>query len=153
MNRRTLIAGLGSPVAWPMMARGQPVERVRRIGVLEPFSDDDFDARAMFSGLISGLAEYGWTDGRNVQIDVRWASGDFNRIQALAKELVSLQPDVLLASTTLSTSAIQRKTKTIPTVFVIVGDPVGSGFVASLSHPGGNLMGSSARSRRLLVSG
>jgi putative ABC transport system substrate-binding protein len=140
MNRRDMIALLGGVVAWPVAARAQG-ERVRRIGVLSEFDEGDPEARAYLSRLTEGLAQLGWTDGRNVTIDVRWAAGSVERMRTLAKELVDLQPDVILSSSTPATAAVQRETRTIPIVFVVVADPIGAGFVASLSSPGGNLTG------------
>jgi putative tryptophan/tyrosine transport system substrate-binding protein len=132
MQRREFIAGLSSTVAWPVLARAQQGERVRRVGVLMPYNETDPDAKAQLSAFIDGLAELGWTDGRNIRMDVRWAAGDVDRMRVLAKELVALQPDVILASTTAVTAAFQRETRTIPIVFAAVSDPVGDGFVAGL---------------------
>jgi putative tryptophan/tyrosine transport system substrate-binding protein len=141
MNRRKFIAGLGSAVAWPLVARAQQGDRVRRIGVLWSLSEIDPIAKSIHSALTEGLAELGWTEGRNVRIDVRWAGASVDRAHAYAKELVGLQPDAILADSTPQTAAIQRETSTIPIVFVAVSDPVGSGFVASLPRPGGNITG------------
>jgi putative ABC transport system substrate-binding protein len=141
MRRREFIAGLGSAVAWPVVARAQQSDRVRRIGVLVPYKENDPDAKAQLSALKQALAELGWADGRNMQMDVRWAAGDVDRMRVFAKELVGLQPDVIFASNTPVTAALQRETRTIPIVFVVVSDPVGEGFVAGLPHPGGNLTG------------
>jgi len=139
MRRRELIAGLGSAVAWPLTARAQQGERVRRIGVLMP----TFYGNLPFAQtrLSQALLNLGWTDGRNVRIDYRWGGVDVNRMQVLAKELVGLQPDVIVANTVPVTAALQRETRTIPIVFVNVADPVASGFVAKISEPGGNITG------------
>ena len=114
---------------------------MRRIGVLMPFAENDPDAMAQLSGFLQGLAQLGWTDGRNVRMDLRWAVGSVDRTRMFAKELVDLQPDVILAHSTPATAALQRETRTIPIVFAVVSDPVGVGFVASLPRPGGNLTG------------
>jgi putative ABC transport system substrate-binding protein len=113
---------------------------MRRIAVLLGWSESDL-YRSWIATLAEELARLGWVDGRNVQMDVRWARGDVRRMQTFAKELVELQPDLILASTTPVTAALQRETRTLPIVFVVVVDPVGSGFVASLSRPGGNITG------------
>ena len=142
IGRRQFITLLGgAAVAWPLAARGQQAERVRRIGVLMPFAENDPDAMAQLSGFMQGLAQLGWTDGRNVRMDLRWAVGNVDRTRMFAKELVDLQPDVILAHSTPATAALQRETRTIPIVFAVVSDPVGVGFVASLPRPGGNLTG------------
>jgi putative ABC transport system substrate-binding protein len=141
MRRREFIAGLGGAAAWPLAARAQQNERVRRVGVLLLFAETDPKAQAYFAAFRQGLAALGWSGGSNLHIDLRWSAGDVQHAASFAKELVALQPDVILAHTTPLTAAIQRETKTIPIVFVSVSDPVGSGFVESLSHPGGNVTG------------
>jgi putative ABC transport system substrate-binding protein len=141
MRRREFIAGLGSAAAWPLVARAQQGERVRRIGVLTGVSENDRGWKAGFSEFAQRLADLGWTVGRNVQVDVRFLADNVDRVRALAKELVDLQPDVILANTTPGTAALQRETLVIPIVFMAVSDPVGSGFVASLPRPGGNITG------------
>jgi putative tryptophan/tyrosine transport system substrate-binding protein len=142
MKRRDFITLVGgAAVGWPLAARAQQDGRMRRIGVLMGFDENDPEAKGWLSGFVRGLAELGWTDGRNVRMDVRWAAGDLERMRTLAKELVDLQSDVILAQTTSPTAALQRETRTIPIVFVMVGDPVSSGFVSSLPSPGGNLTG------------
>jgi putative tryptophan/tyrosine transport system substrate-binding protein len=141
VRRREFIAGLGSAAAWPVGARAQQGDWMRRIGVLMAWDESDRVGRAYLSGLAQGLAELGLVDGRTMQMDVRWVGDSAERMQTLAKELVHLQPDVILASTTSVTAALQRQTRTIPIVFVTVSDPVGSGFVAGLPHPGGNITG------------
>jgi putative tryptophan/tyrosine transport system substrate-binding protein len=141
MRRREFIAGLAG-AAWPLVARAQQGERVRRIGVLMSDDENDPFAKLQLSTFTQALADLGWTDGRNVRMDRRWASGsDINRIRALAQELVSLQPDVIVPAGTPATVALQRETRTIPIVFAAVGDPVYSGFVAGLNQPGGNITG------------
>jgi len=127
--------------ALPLAARAQRAEPMRRIGVLIEFDETDPEAKAYPSGLTRGLAQLGWTDGRNVRIDIRWAAGSVERMKMLAKELVNLQPDVIVTSSTQVTASVKRETQTIPIVFVTVADPIRAGFVASLSRPGGNLTG------------
>jgi len=141
MRRREFIVGLGGAAAWPLAARAQPAERVRRIGVLMPFDENDPAAKHRLSALTQALADLGWTDGGNVRMDLRWAGGDINRIQALAHELVSLQPDILVSSSHAATAAPQRETRAIPIVFLIAADPVASGLVAALNRLGGNVTG------------
>jgi ABC-type uncharacterized transport system substrate-binding protein len=141
MRRREFIAGLAGAVAWPMTARAQQRDRVRRIGVLLAFNETDPEAKGQLSGFTHGLSDLGWTEGRNLQTDVRWAGDDVNRMQTFARELVELQPNVILAYTTPATAALQRETQTIPIVFTVVGDPIGAGFVAGLPRPGGNITG------------
>src|SRR6516225_4663720 len=140
MKRRTFIAGLASAAAWPVVARAQQGDRVRRIGVLMPFDENDPEGKAYVSAFTQALAHLSWTDGRNVRIDLRWGGGDDNRIRALAQELVGLQPDIILASGTPTTAALQRETRTIPIVLV-ASEPVASGFVERLDRPGGNITG------------
>src|SRR6516162_7590320 len=139
MRRREFIAGLGSAAAWPVVARAQQGARVRRIGVLAPGGDPL--ASPTYAAFTQTLAALGWAVGRNMRMDVRWGGGDTNRIRALATELVSLQPDIILAGSTPVTAALQRETRTIPIVFEGVGDPVASGIVSRLDRPGGNLTG------------
>ena len=142
LRRREFIAGLGSAATWPLAARAQQGDRVRRIGVLMPYYDENDSAfKPCLSAFKQALAGLGWTDGRNVRMDLRWRGDDTNWIRALAQELVGLQPDILIAQTTATTVALQRETRTIPIVFVNVGDPVASGFVAALNQPGGNITG------------
>jgi putative tryptophan/tyrosine transport system substrate-binding protein len=141
MRRRQFIAGLAGAATWPIAAQAQQAERVRGIGVLMAFDENNPGAKDWLSGFTRGLSEAGWTDGRNVRIDVRWAAGSVDRIRMFAKELVDLQPDVILSHGTPVTAALQRETRTIPIVFVFVADPIGSGFVAGLPHPGGNITG------------
>jgi putative ABC transport system substrate-binding protein len=131
MRRREFIAGFGGTVAaWPLAASAQQGDRVRRIGVLISFDENDPEGKLRYSAFTHALADLGWTDGRNVQMDLRWAGGDINRIRALAKELVGLQPDIILAYSTPATAAVERETRMIPIVFVSVADPIASGIVA-----------------------
>jgi putative tryptophan/tyrosine transport system substrate-binding protein len=147
VKRRDFIAGLGSAAAWPLAARAQQGDRVRRIGVLMGFGalmglgEKDPVPNGWLSRFTQGLSDLGWKDGRNLRIDVRWAAGNVDRMRIFAKELVNLQPDVILSLSTAATAALQRETRTIPIVFAAVADPVGSGFVASLPRPGGNITG------------
>jgi putative tryptophan/tyrosine transport system substrate-binding protein len=142
MQRREFITLLGAAAAaWALTARAQQPDRMRRVGVLMAFDENDPEAKAYLSGFTQGLAELGWTDGRNLRMDVRWAAGNVDRMRMFAKELLDLQPDVILAHGTPETAAFQRETRTIPIVFAVVSDPVGVGFVASLPRPGGNLTG------------
>ena len=141
MRRREFITLIGGAAAWPITARGQPTERMRRIGVLVAFAEDDPETKARLAAFRRGLERLGWTDGLNVYIDARFAAGRPAQFQALAKELVALQPDVILAQTPPITAALQRESPTIPIVFVSVSDPIGSGFAASLARPGGNVTG------------
>jgi putative ABC transport system substrate-binding protein len=141
IKRREFIAGLGSTAARPVVARAQQADRMRRIGVLLPFNENDLAAKLRFSAFTQALADLGWTDGRNLRTDLRWHGGDTNRIRALAQELVGLQPDVIQTNGIAMTAALQRETRTIPIVFVNVGDPVASGIVPRLDRPGGNITG------------
>jgi ABC-type uncharacterized transport system substrate-binding protein len=142
MRRREFIMGLGgAAIAWPRAAHAQQADRMRRIGVLTGFGENDPEGKAYLAGFTRELAELVWTDGRNLRMEVRWAGADVDLMRMFAKELVGLRPDVILANTTPVTAALQRETRTIPIVFVTVADPVGDGFVASLPRPGGNLTG------------
>src|SRR5215472_2599143 len=142
MRRREFIAALGGGVAaWPLAARAQQSDRVHRIGVLMPYDENDPVPKIFVSAFTQALANLGWTDGRNVRMDLRWGGGDIKQIRALAQELVGLQPDVILTSSTPATAAVQRETRTIPIVFASVGDPVPSGLVARLDRPSGNTTG------------
>jgi putative tryptophan/tyrosine transport system substrate-binding protein len=141
MRRREFIAGLGA-AAWPLAARAQEQEpnRMRRIGVLMGY-ENDLEANRWLSGFTQVLSEWGWTVGRNIHMDVRWGGEGIDRNSTFAKALVLLQPDVILSSGTTATAALQGATPTIPIVFVIVGNPVEQGIVASIPRPGGNLTG------------
>jgi putative tryptophan/tyrosine transport system substrate-binding protein len=143
MRRREFITLLaGAAAAWPVGARAQqPGERMRRVGVLVPFPESEPVAQARVAAFREGLQKLGWTEGRNIRIDTRWAALDAEAMQRYAKELVGLQPDLILSQSTPNTAALLQQTRTIPIVFVQVTDPVGSGFVASISRPGGNVTG------------
>jgi putative ABC transport system substrate-binding protein len=139
--RRKFITLLGGAAAWPLSAQGQQGDRVRRIELLLSLDENDPVAKRRLSAFTQVLADLGWTDGRNVRMDVRWGGGDVNRMRTLAQELVGLQPDIILATTTSAIAALQRETRTIPIVFVGVADPVASGIVARLDRPSGNVTG------------
>jgi putative ABC transport system substrate-binding protein len=142
MRRRDFISLVGGlAVAGPLAARAQQPAGLRRVGVLMAFDENDPKPNAWLSGFKQGLAELGWTDGRNLEIDVRWAAGNLEQMRVFAKKMVALQPDVIVANSTPITALLQRETQTIPIVFVAVSDPVGASFVASLPHPGGNITG------------
>jgi putative tryptophan/tyrosine transport system substrate-binding protein len=141
MKRRTFITLLGGAAAWPAVARAQQPERIRRIGVLMGTTADDSEMKSRLAAFRRGLDRRGWTEGRNVGIDTRFAAGNADQYRPLARELVALQPDVILAHTTPVVEVLRRESGTIPIVFVTVSDPIGSGFVASLARPGGNLTG------------
>jgi len=141
MRRREFIVLLGSGVTgWPLAARAQP-DRIRRIGLLMGFAESDPEGQTLVTAFREGLQKPGWREGRNIRIDTRWAAGDMEVMQRLAKELVALQPDLILSGNTPTTAALLQQTRTIPIIFVNVADPIGSGFVASLSRPGGNITG------------
>jgi putative ABC transport system substrate-binding protein len=142
MKRRQFLSALGGAIAaCPLTLKAQPAGHLRRIGVLFGSAQGDRQAVIELAILKKTLEELGWTAGRNILIETRWAASDVARIQGFARELVSLRPDLIVAHTTPVVAALQRETKTIPIVFVVVADPVGSGFVASLPHPGGNITG------------
>jgi putative ABC transport system substrate-binding protein len=139
--RREFIVGLGAAAAWPLAANAQQGDRVRRIGVLTPDDENVSSLKLGYSAFTQALADLGWTDGRNLRMDLRWSGGDINRIRALAHELVGLQPDIILANSIAVAVALQRETQTIPIVFASAADPVVSGIVERLNRPGGNITG------------
>ena len=142
MRRREFIAGLAGSAVLPFAARAQPQkEQMRRIGVLMALDESNSEQKAMFSSFVKGLEEFGWIEGRNIRMEVRWSRGDAGRMKILAKELVGLQPALVFTGGTSTAATLQRETQAIPIVFVAVGDPVGSGLVASLARPGGNATG------------
>jgi putative ABC transport system substrate-binding protein len=142
MKRREFITLLGSAAAaWPLAARGQQSSRMRRVGALMAFAESDPEYQANVGAFRDGMQKLGWTEGRNIQIDYRWAGPETETIQRFAKELVALQPELILSSSTSTTAALLQQTRTIPIIFTVVVDPIGSGFVASLSQPGGNVTG------------
>ena len=141
MKRREFITLLGAPLAWPLAARAQQGERVRRIGVLAAYSESDPEAQARVGAFREGLQKLGWAEGRNIRIDARWATSDAALMQRFAQELAALQPELILSSSRPTTVALLHQTRTIPIIFAIVADPVGSDFVASFPRPGGNVTG------------
>jgi ABC-type uncharacterized transport system substrate-binding protein len=142
MKRREFLALLGGTATWPFAARAQQSERMKRVGMLMSVAESDPEAQDWLVAFREGLQQLGWTDGRNIQIDYRWASPvDAELRQLVGKELVTLQPDLILTQNTVSTASILQETRTIPIIFANVVDPVGSGFVASLARPGGNVTG------------
>jgi putative ABC transport system substrate-binding protein len=141
MKRREFIAGLGSAAAWPLGALAQQGDRMRRIGVLWGSAEDDPLNKPRIAALGQGLERLGWPEGRNVRVDHRFTTARLPLFQPLAKELIALQPDAILATTTQAAAALQREGSAIPIVFILVSDPIGSGFIASLARPGGNLTG------------
>jgi ABC-type uncharacterized transport system substrate-binding protein len=141
ISRRELIGGLGSAGAWPLVARAQQPEQMRRIGVLMNRAAGDSEGEARLVAFQQSLQQLGWSDGRNMRIDIRWGEDDVDRERKYAVELVALAPDVILAAGTVGVTALQHVTRTLPIVFVGVGDPVGAGIVDSLARPGGNTTG------------
>jgi putative ABC transport system substrate-binding protein len=141
MNKRKFITLLGGAAAWPLAARAQQGDRVRRIGVLMAGGETDPAYNTSLSSFTQALADLGWIDGRNARMDVRWPGGDINLIRAHAHELVGLRPDIIVANSTPATVAVQRETRTIPIVFVALFDPVASSIVPRLDRPGGNITG------------
>ena len=142
MRRREFVTLVSTAIAaWPFAAYAQQSQRLRRIGILMAFDENDVRAKKWLSKFDEELSGLGWTAARKPRMDVRWAGDNVDRMRAFAKELVGLQPDVILSFGTPVTAALQRETRTIPIVFAIVSDPVGEGFVASLSRPGGNITG------------
>jgi ABC-type uncharacterized transport system substrate-binding protein len=139
-NRREFITLLGGTAAWPLAARAQQPERMRRVGALISLPEDDLEARARKAALREGLQSFGWSEGRNIYIDYRWA-GKAAQILSYAAELVALKPDVIFAAPSSAAAGVQRATRSVPVVFAQVSDPVGAGFVASLARPGGNMTG------------
>jgi putative ABC transport system substrate-binding protein len=142
MRRRDFITLIGgAAAAWPLAALAQQGERMRRIGVLMNLAADDPEGQTRIVAFVQGLQQSGWTDGRNIRIDTRWAADDADRFHRYAEELLALAPDGILASATPSVKALQQATRTVPIVFANVGDPVGMGWVESLARPGGNTTG------------
>jgi putative ABC transport system substrate-binding protein len=142
MRRRDFITAVaGSAVTWPLAARAQQSDQMRRIGILMPYAENDPETSPRVTALRQALQKVGWTEGRNIQFEHRWSASKAEAISNFAREIVDLRPDVILTDTTPVTAAVLHETRTIPVVFVQVGDPVGSGFVASFPHPGGNATG------------
>jgi putative tryptophan/tyrosine transport system substrate-binding protein len=141
MRRRAFIATIGATALSPLLARAQQSERQRRVGALMSTGEGDPEEQARLAAFRARLAELGWSEGGNLRLDIRWGAGEDERNRGFATELVALAPDVILAGTTQSVTVLQKATRTIPIVFAGVIDPVGGGFVESLSHPGGNITG------------
>src|SRR5262249_31272215 len=141
MRRREFLSLIAGAATMPLAVRAQPIERMRRIGVLTGGAADDLENKSRIEAFVQGLKELGWTDGRNVQIVYRWSGGNPTDTRKYASELVSLAPDVILSTGSAATGPMLQATRTVPIVFVIVPDPVGSGFVKGLSRPGGNATG------------
>jgi putative tryptophan/tyrosine transport system substrate-binding protein len=142
MKRREFITLLGgAATAWPLAARAQQGDRVRRIGVLMMYAESDVQGQGFIAVFGEALAKLGWKEGHNLRIEYRWATTDRELIQRSAKELVAIQPDLILSSSTPTTASLQQQTRTIPIIFANIVDPVGSGFVMNLSEPGGNITG------------
>ena len=141
MKRREFITLLGGAAAWPLAARAQQAERMRRIGMLLGIAENDLETQSRIAAFRKGLRDLGWVEGRNVHIDYRFAAGDANRIKAYVAELITLAPDMFLANSTPVVAALRQATTSIPIVFAVVNDPVGQGFISSLAHPGGNITG------------
>ena len=142
LNRRELVMLLGgAAAAWPLAGRAQQAERMRRIGVLMSYAESDPDGQTFIAAFREGLQQLGWVEGRNIRIDARWAALDDGAMQRFAKELIALQPDLILSQTTNSTAALLQQSRSVPIIFANVADPVGNGFIASLPRPGGNVTG------------
>jgi len=145
MHRRDFIKVIaGSTVVWPLAARAQQPERMRRIGVLMPIAADDPVGQTRIAAFQQGLQQLGWTDGRNVRVEIRWSTGNADETRKYAAELATLSPDVILTTGSNSLGPLLQTTRVVPIVFVAVTDPVGAGFVDSLARPGGNATGSTA---------
>jgi putative ABC transport system substrate-binding protein len=142
MHRREFIALIGGAAAvWPLAGRTQQGESIRRVGMLMPYSKGDADGQAVIAAFQRRLQDLGWAEGSNIRFEIRWAGGDPDKARTFAKELIGMTPDVIVPSSNQVTTILQQETHTIPIVFVLVGDPVGSGYVASMAQPGGNLTG------------
>jgi len=141
MRRRDFISLLGCTALWPVAAHAQPAERIRRVGVLLQATQNDLEFQFRLKAFLDGLAQFGWTEGRNLQLEYRWAGGNPDEVRRHAAELVALAPDVLVAAGSTAVGSLQQATRTIPIVFTTAGDPVGAGFVESLARPGGNITG------------
>ena len=145
LRRRDFITLLGgTAAAWPLPAQAQKTDRLARIGVLMGYAETDSEAKALLGEFTHALSEFGWIERQNLRMDVRWAPAKTGLMRTFAKDLVSLQPDLILTNSTPVTAAVKRETTNIPIVFAVVADPVGSGFVASLPRPGGNITGFSS---------
>ena len=145
MNRREFITLLGGAAAWPLAARAQQPDKMRRVGVLMTLAADDPQSMARIAAFLQGLQQLGWIDGRNVRIDYRWSAGGADRTRKSAMELIALEPDVVMAFTSAAVAPLRQATSTVPIVFAVVADPVGAGYVESLARPGGNVTGFAAQ--------
>jgi len=142
MRRRDFVTLLGGAAAWPLLVRAQQPDRIRRVAVLIGLAEDDPDAEARLGALWQVLEKLGWSEGRNIHLEVRFAlPTNEQQVQLLVKELLAINPEVIVAQTTALTSAFRRESRNIPIVFIAVGDPIGAGFIANLARPGGNLTG------------
>src|SRR5499427_2044891 len=142
MRRREFVTVLsGAAIAWPLAARAQQPDRMRRIGVVMGFAESDWEGQTFVAAFREGLQKLGWAEGRNIRIDYRWTALDKELMQRFARELVALQPDLILTQSTPATAVLLQQTRTLPIVFGLLADPIGSGFVASFSRPGGNVTG------------
>jgi len=141
LRRREFITLLGGAAAWPLAARAQRGDRVRRIAVLMTTAEDDPEGWTRAAAFRQGLRELGWTEGQNLRIDWLWSGGDVERMRGYAAEAVALAPDLIVANGAAHLSAVKEATRSIPIVFVLVSDPVGQGFISSLGNPGGNITG------------
>jgi len=141
IKRREFIGLLGGALAWPLAARAQQRQRMRRVGVFTPGTADDPEHKTRDAAFLQGLGELGWIVGRNLRIDYRWGAGDYERFRAMAAELIELNPDVILAQGSSTVTALQKTSGTVPIVFANVTDPVGSSLVATMARPGGNATG------------
>src|SRR6516165_10070139 len=150
MRRRDFITVVGgAAAAWPLAARAQQREKMRRIGVLMNLTADDVEGQGRLAAFLQGLQEAGWSVGRNVRVELRWGAGDTELYRSHAAELVALAPDVILAAGAIVVLTLQRASRTVPIVFANAADPVGMGLVASLARPGGNVTGLSVQSNEL----
>ena len=146
MKRREFLSYVGgAAVAWPLGATAQQPAQIRRVGVLVTLTDDDLEGKARLTAFRQALQQLGWTDGRNLQLDVRWSAGDVERIRKNATDLAALAPDVIVASGNSTFGPLLQATRTVPVVFVTAADPVGAGYVDSLARPSGNATGFLAR--------
>jgi putative tryptophan/tyrosine transport system substrate-binding protein len=141
IKRREFIGLLGGAAAWPLAARAQRKDRIPRIGVLIPYLESDTEAQAQMAAFRDGLEKLGLVPGTSVQIDERWTAGDFGMLRRAGKELVALQPDVIVSRSTAATAALLYETRTKSVVFLLISDPVGEGFVVSMARPGGHATG------------
>jgi putative ABC transport system substrate-binding protein len=141
MRRREFIAGLGGVAGWSIAARPEERERIRRVGVLMNFTATDTEYQSWLALFVQGLRQFGWTEGQNLRLDVRWSASNIQLARTYAAELIELKPDVILACTTLNLTVMQQTTRSVPVVFLQVADPVKQGFVTNFRHPGGNLTG------------